>query len=125
MDHILFQAEVTGVGKLALSMFSDGMMIFFDKRVKENVPDLIDYSVLLDIRINEGGIAPGQRLRIGSAEFDILTVGDVVNQNVQNLGHSVLVFDGSSEATLPGNIHLNKAEIPPMQAGTTITIYVK
>lgn len=125
MDHILFQAEVTGVGKLALGMFSDGMMIFFDKRVKENVPDLIDYSVLLDIRINEGSIAPGQRLQIGNAEFDILAVGDVVNQNVQNLGHSVLVFDGSYEATLPGNIHLNRAEIPLIQLGTTITICVK
>lgn len=123
MEKIIFQAGITGLGAMAKEMFNEGMAIIFDKQVEATVPDLAEYSILLNIKTRDGQIAPGQKLRCGEQEFDILAVGDVVNGNIKNLGHSVLVFDGSTSPLLPGNIHLTCAPVPPIEAGTQLTIY--
>lgn len=122
MDKAVFQASVVEIGQLADELLEEGMIIFFDKRVRETVPDLADYTVMLDIESRDGDIVPGQTIAIGEAAFPILAVGDVANVNLRNLGHCVLVFDGSEAAALPGNIHTAKEPVPPVGPGTLVKI---
>ena len=50
-------------------------------------------------------------LNIEGQGFRITAVGYKAWQNVQELGHAVFKFDGSPEAELPGQIHLEGAGV--------------
>ncbi|MBS4162628.1 PTS sorbitol transporter subunit IIA, partial [Klebsiella pneumoniae] len=48
--------------------------------------------------------------------------GEAVAQNLANLGHITLKFDGASTAELPGTLYLEQKELPKVLAGDWIQI---
>ena len=52
----------------------------------------------------------------------VLAVGTVANENLRNLGHLVLKFNGLSEAEMQGDVNVPEGAIPEIVPGTEIQI---
>jgi PTS system glucitol/sorbitol-specific IIA component len=52
----------------------------------------------------------------------VLSVGDVANVNLANLGHLILKFSGEDTARLPGDVNVEEKQIPAIEIGTEIKI---
>ena len=60
--------------------------------------------------INHGELAgtlqPGAELQLGEQRYPVTAVGEVAEQNLRELGHITLRFDGHREAEFPGTVHV-------------------
>ena len=52
--------------------------------------------------VADDGPRPGDTIHLGDTSLEVLAVGDVVRDNLLNLGHLDLKADGLTEAKLPG-----------------------
>ena len=69
-------------------------------------PSLSPETPLVEAATLNGDIAVGQVVRIDEQVWDITAVGEVAQQNLANLGHVTLVFDGEAAPRMPGAIHV-------------------
>ena len=108
MSNVIYQSKINQIGEFAPDALADGMLILF----KNGAPsDLADYCFIHSHEDLKQDLQVGQVLQIGKHIYHITSVGDVANTNFRELGHITLRFDGSSQAELPGTIHV-KGDIP-------------
>ena len=62
-----------------------------------------------------GELKAGSLLELGEVRYAVTAVGDVAEQNLRELGHITLRFDGQPQAENPGTVHV---EGPVPQAVT-------
>jgi PTS system glucitol/sorbitol-specific IIA component len=100
----IYLTEVKELGPEVAEFLEAGLLILFETGAP---PELAEIAVLHDPTARrEKAPEPGDVLDIEGQEFRITAVGYKAWQNVQELGHAVFKFDGSPEAELPGQIHL-------------------
>lgn len=51
-------------------------------------------------------LQPGARCELGQHCYPVTAVGSVAEQNLRELGHITLRFDGLREAEFPGTVHV-------------------
>ncbi|MCX8660370.1 PTS glucitol/sorbitol transporter subunit IIA [Gilliamella sp. B2865] len=108
MSNVIYQSKINQIGEFAPDALADGMLILF----KNGAPsDLADYCFVHSHDDLKQDLRVGQVFQIGKHTFQITSVGDVASTNFRELGHITLRFDGSSQAELPGTIHV-KGDIP-------------
>lgn len=108
MSNVIYQSKINQIGEFAPDALADGMLILF----KNGAPsDLADYCFVHSHDDLKQDLRVGQVFQIGKYTFQITSVGDVASTNFRELGHITLRFDGSSQAELPGTIHV-KGDIP-------------
>jgi len=99
-----YKANIIKIGNNAKTMLENKTIILFN----QNAPDeLKDYCVVTEDTPVRKEIQEGDRLNIFKENYTISSIGEVANQNLHELGHVSLCFDGAKEPKLPGNIHLN------------------
>jgi PTS system glucitol/sorbitol-specific IIA component len=100
----IYLTEVKEIGPEVAEFLEAGLLILFQTGAP---PELAEIAVLHDpTSLREDPPAPGDVLEIEDQQFRITAVGYKAWQNVRELGHAVFKFDGSHEAELPGQIHL-------------------
>ena len=117
---MLYRTQVTKIGECAADALDDNMMILFD----DNAPaDAADYCYIHPHAALLGEIKVGGYLILGQSRFPITAVGGVVNQNLGELGHITIRFDGADEAEYPGTVHVSGTcpTVPELEIGTEIT----
>ena len=116
-----YSTKVVGVGGQVANFLSAGkMLVMFDDSMV--LPELRDISVLHSGNQIQDIIKPGDVLKIVDTEFKILKVGNDVQNNLKNLGHVVIKFDGGAGELLEGSIHVEDKPIPKVQVGDEISI---
>ena len=104
----IFETHVLAVGPFAQSFITDSqMMVLFGE---EAPAALAEYCYKIKIEPIQGDIAAGCIFLIDEQKFLITAVGHVVKQNLQNLGHITIAFDGKKTAELPGTLHVEPRE---------------
>lgn len=115
-----YHATVTAIGELAVEFIAEGILVFFSTTAPE---ELQEHAVVHD---NTSGqtddVQVGDTVVIEGQEFPVLAVGSVANENLRNLGHLVLKFNGSSEAEMQGDVNVPEGAIPEITPGTQIEI---
>ena len=115
---VLFEVTASQIGELVSDFMKQKILILFD----ENAPkELHDITVLHTNRKNSGEIKPNDTLIINNQSFRIQFVGSTANQTIQELGHVIFKFDGSTE-DLPGSICVEEMPIPEIRVGSIIQI---
>lgn len=122
MGKVVFEAQIAGLGEEATSFYGEKMVIFFGKEFASAVPELEQYCTLLYEPVLTDNILPGDTLYLDEMDYTVTSVGNVACENLKNLGHCVLVFDGAKEAQLPGNIHVEEKEIASLNAGFPVVV---
>ena len=118
-SQVVWESEVTQVGGQVEAFLGHGLLIFF----AANAPaELHDISVLHQASIAEEGPRPGDTIHVGDTSLEVLAVGDVVRDNLINLGHLDLKADGRTEPKLPGDVSVRVGDLPLLNVGDTFKI---
>ena len=116
---IRYATVVTQVGPLVQDFVEKGLLVFFG----ENAPaELHDFSVLHRPDVQSGGLSVGDVIVLDGHHFPILAVGSVANDNLVNLGHIDLKFNGQSTPPLAGDVCLPKTTPPNLRPGSSFRV---
>lgn len=115
----VYDTTVTAVGAQVPAFLEHGILIFFSDQAPA---ELHDISVLHSVDVADDGPRPGDLVHIGEEALEVLAVGEVVRDNLLNLGHVDIKADGLTEAKLPGDVCVRKGPIPLLAAGDTFRI---
>lgn len=116
---LVYKNMIKSIGSAVESIEGEEMFILFG----DNAPDMLkDFCYCVDIEPVSKTIEVGQILTVDNQEFKITAVGNIAEKNLASLGHVTVVFDGSSEASLPGSIYVEKKSVPTLKVGTEISI---
>lgn len=114
---IYWETEVIEVGSMAKQFLSEKMLIIFGDEAPE---DLRNYCFIIKNHNLIRDIVVGDKVIISNQILTVTAVGTSVNKNIKNLGHATIKFDGSSQAELPGTLHLQIADDIELSLGTEI-----
>ncbi|GAA5135175.1 PTS glucitol/sorbitol transporter subunit IIA [Alloalcanivorax gelatiniphagus] len=115
----VYDTTVTAVGSQVPAFLEHGILIFFGDQAPS---ELHDISVLHRVGVCDDGPRPGDTVHLGEETLEVLAVGDVVRDNLLNLGHLDLKADGLTEAKLPGDVCVRKGPIPLLATGDAFRI---
>ncbi|MFP4510061.1 MAG: PTS glucitol/sorbitol transporter subunit IIA [Spirochaetota bacterium] len=114
-----YRAEVLSLGEFAGEFIAEKIMVFFG----HNAPDeLKEHSIVHSHGELAAPVAAGDRVIIDTHPYTVLAIGPVANENLKNLGHFVLKFNGLTEPEMDGDICVDAVELPPIGPGTVVTI---
>lgn len=116
----IYEREITHMGDFLEESYEEGFIILFGEKANE---DYKEYCVIHTGTDLEDGLKEGDILKLAGVDYKVTAVGDVVNENLAELGHITLKFDGEMEAEKPGMLHLEKKEITRLKVGDNILIY--
>lgn len=112
----VYESTFIAVGSSARESLDDNFIITFGEGAPQ---DVADYCFIHRTEVNEGGaFDAGSVLAIGEKEYPVTAVGSVARENLRDLGHITVRFDGAAEAEFPGTIHVagsTPASIEPGQ----------
>lgn len=116
---VKFEASVLSIGPYTQEFLDHNIIVLFGA----NAPDeLVEFSVIHDGKMVNQSIAVGDLVQIDGEQFSILAVGDVASENLRNLGHLVLKFNGATEVEMPGDVCVEKRPLPPLAVGSSIKL---
>ncbi|HHN6265574.1 TPA: PTS glucitol/sorbitol transporter subunit IIA, partial [Enterococcus faecium] len=95
------------------------IMILFGDEAPET---LTDYCYKIELNQVRKEITCDMKLCFDKQMYVITAVGDVVQTNLNELGHITIKFDGSHEPELPGTMYVEDKEMPHLRKGTIIKI---
>jgi glucitol/sorbitol PTS system EIIA component len=116
---VVYESAVTKVGGQVEAFLGHGLLIFFGA---DSPAELHDISVLHRATVNDDGPQPGDTIRVGDTDLEVLAVGPVVRDNLLNLGHLDLKADGRTEAKLPGDVCVRTGPLPLLVEGDPFSI---
>ncbi|MDY4761634.1 PTS glucitol/sorbitol transporter subunit IIA [Streptococcus thoraltensis] len=116
----IFKTTVIAIGPEAEGMIEGAnMLILFGKGAPS---DLAEFCFTINNKELAGTIQTGGTVYIDELAFPITFVGELVEKNLQNLGHITISFDGSTAGTLPGTLHVSAKSLPKLSIGTSVRI---
>lgn len=114
-----YEATVSAVGPLVGEFLASGIVVLFG----EGAPaELAEFAVLHHGGRLMGRITKNDTVSFDGMRFRILAVGDIANENLGNLGHLVLKFNGRETPELPGDVCVEAKPLPPIHVGTKLRI---
>ena len=100
---VIYQTTITHIGASAAMALDEQMLITF----REGAPaDIEEYCFIHNHGELSGALLPGAELQLGELRYPVTAVGDVAEQNLRELGHITLRFDGQPQAEYPGTVHV-------------------
>ena len=116
---IKYAATVTAIGPLTGEFVEAGILVLFGASAPD---ELKDFAIIHDGVELTAPLAVGDVISVDAGRFNVLAVGDVASENLKNLGHLVMKFNGQTEPELPGDVCVESQPLPPVAVGTVIRI---
>ncbi len=115
----IYETEVVNIGELAVEMLEEEMLVTFGE---EAPSDVAEYCYGIRLNKAEKTVCAGMTMLFDGARYGITAVGTVANDNLNNLGHITLRFDGCTVPETVGALHLEKKMLPDLHIGSCIVI---
>ena len=115
----LYESTFISVGASAEAALEDNFLITFGEGAPQ---DVAEYCFIHRPVINTGEIATGATLSIGGQSWPVTAIGEVAAENLRELGHITLQFDGAAQAEFPGMIHVAGPVPATVRPGQTFRI---
>ena len=114
-----YRTTVTAVGEIAGEFAEGGILVFFGPAAPE---ELHEFAIITDAAELRAAVEPRDVLWIADEQFPVVSIGDLANSNIAELGHLVVKFNGLNEPELPGDVSVPAVPAPTVEAGTVIRI---
>lgn len=114
-----YEATISAIGPLVGEFLVSGIVVLFGEDAPE---ELAEFAVLHNGSKLTGPIRKDDMISFDGVRFRILAVGDIANDNLGNLGHLVLKFNGQEIPELPGDVCVEAKPLPPIHVGTKLRI---
>lgn len=116
---IIYQATITAIGPYVEEFIDHNILVFFGDQAPE---ELAEFSILHDGKEMHGNLTIGDVVSLGDNEFTVLAVGEVANDNLKNLGHLIIRFNGETEPEMPGDVCVEAKPLPIIEPGLEFRI---
>ncbi|MDJ0756558.1 MAG: PTS glucitol/sorbitol transporter subunit IIA [Ardenticatenaceae bacterium] len=114
-----YEGTVTAIGPFVQEFLDHKIIVLFGLNAPE---ELAEFAILQDGTSLKEEIEAGDQVCIDETCFEILAVGEVANENLKNLGHLVLKFNGHHEVEMPGDVCVVDQDLPPIEVGTVFKL---
>ncbi|ATA21144.1 MAG: PTS glucitol/sorbitol transporter subunit IIA [Gibbsiella quercinecans] len=115
--NTIFQTTITHIGGCARDALQDDMLITF----REGAPADIEAFCFIHQHGNTTGeLQVGGVMELAERRYPITAVGSVATQNLRELGHVTVRFDGEALAEFPGSIHVSGPTPADIPLGSTL-----
>lgn len=113
----MIKATIKAIGKHAIS--EEPLLILFGETA---TPALREHAIIQEIASAETfDIQKAQTLHIGTQEYTVAFVGELVNKNLNELHHVTLVFAPvPAEDIIMNGIYLTPYQLPKLEVDDTI-----
>ncbi|CAI2124716.1 PTS glucitol/sorbitol transporter subunit IIA [Serratia ficaria] len=116
--HTIFHTTITQIGDCARDALQDDMLITF----REGAPaDIEAFCFIHRHGATTGELQTGGVMDLAQRRYAITAVGSVATQNLRELGHVTVRFDGESQAEFPGSIHVSGPTPADIPVGSTLS----
>jgi PTS system glucitol/sorbitol-specific IIA component len=120
MPTIKYETKVAQLGPSTQLFIDEGILVFFGLNAPE---ELAEIAILHEHTKLHQEVVAGDILVIDEQALPILCVGEVANENLANLGHFSVKFNGLTEPEMPGDISVAKdIPLPRITPGTIVKI---
>jgi len=116
---IRYETRVQAVGEMIPEFLTQGLIIFFGEIAPE---ELHDFVIRHRPTVSGSVPRPGDVIELDGEAFTVTAVGDVVADNLLQLGHFCLKADGSTNAPLPGDVCVEVRPLPLLATGSVMRI---
>ena len=114
---VIYQTPITRMGQGAAEALRDQMLMTF----REGAPaDMEEFCFIHGHGEMKGELKAGSQLELGETRYAVTAVGDVAEQNLRELGHITLRFDGQPQAEYPGTVHVDGPVPQAVTPGCTL-----
>jgi PTS system glucitol/sorbitol-specific IIA component len=114
-----YQSIVTEVGSEVELFIEENMIVIFNDTAPA---DLTSIGVIHKKTELLYEVEAGDLLEINGESFEILFVGNKVNNTLNELGHCTIAFNGETSSDLPGTMCVENKQIPEIKVGSEIRI---
>lgn len=119
--HIIWQSTIIHIGTQAEQALAEHMLITF----RDGAPaDIADYCFIHQHGELKGTLTSGCMLQLADQYYPVTAVGKVAQENLQQLGHITLHFDGAYQAEYPGCVHVAGNTPQQVAAGSSIRFFM-
>ncbi len=115
----IYRTVIGSIGPYALDFLETDVLITFYPQAPDG---LKDYCLILTPTDLAADIQIGDYLVLGEKRYFITAVGPVASENLRNLGHISLRFDGAIATPWAGSIHLAGDKPRAARVGETLAI---
>ncbi|WP_188455005.1 PTS glucitol/sorbitol transporter subunit IIA [Virgibacillus oceani] len=114
---VIYESIITEIGEDVELISQDNMVIIFN----DSVPDeLKSIAVIHEHNSVLGEVEAGDFLYINGEKYQILHVGEKVNQTLKELGHCTIKFSELDDSALPGTMFVEQKPIPKFTENMTL-----
>lgn len=117
---VVYDTVVVAVGDEAKLFFEQGIVVLFAEGAPE---ELAEFSITHRPTVTDAGVVPGAVVDLAGERLSVVSVGDVANDNLRNLGHLILKRNASSDP-LPGDVCCDEGRMPELVEGDRMQILV-
>ena len=131
-EHLIlkYRAVVQEIGPMVAEFLPHNILIFFGQSAPE---ELREVAVVHDGTQLATPLVPGDLLHFVLSSvspneeqkniwYRVTAVGDAASNNLAELGHVVMHFDGATEAELPGAVSVEPSTMPSPIVGMTFEL---
>ena len=115
----IFETTVIAIGQDAEEFKQENMLLFFGE---EAPPELSDFCYKIMVTPIQERIVPDMVLCFNNERYAITAVGKGAEENLRQLGHITVNFDGAAISELPGTIHVEQKPLPTINVGDLVSI---
>jgi glucitol/sorbitol PTS system EIIA component len=117
--RLRYASTVEAVGQLIPDFRAQGLLIFFGESAP---PELHQLVIRHRPTVADSAPRPGDAIELDGEPFLVTAVGEAAAVNLLTLGHIALKADGSSTAPLPGDVCVERRELPALRPGSSLRI---
>ena len=114
-----YEAHVTGIGPYVSEFIDANILVLFGDQAPE---ELAEFAIIHDGKTLDGDLKVGDVISLGENKYTVLAVGEVANENLANLGHLVVKFNGENEPEMPGDVCVEAKPLPEIEPGLVIRL---
>ncbi|MBD9205713.1 MAG: PTS glucose transporter subunit IIA [Lactobacillus ruminis] len=115
----MIKSKITAIGPQAIDE-KQPLLILFGETASERLREVSLIHGFENDPIGGYDIKKGSKVRIGSSEYEVEFVGQLVESNLTSIGHTVLAFKEVPETPQENAIYLKPHAIPKIEIGTEI-----
>lgn len=114
------QVKITQIGEKAIAS-NEPILVLFNNSATDELKKIALIHEDLD-EAKSFNVKDGDKVLFDNKEYLVEKAGEMVNQSLELLGHTTLVFHEPTEKyELPNSLYLSPAELPSIQEGTIIS----
>ncbi|MFT8668892.1 MAG: PTS glucitol/sorbitol transporter subunit IIA [Liquorilactobacillus hordei] len=118
----MLEAKVVEIGPEAISK-DDPLMILFDETASVQLRRVSVVQHFIDLSSKKRNLKNLKKISVDNQVYEIKHIGELVQSNMEMIGHATLFFEPVPEEPQHSGIYLEPYKLPDVSVGSVIKYY--